>query len=167
MRDNTYDIPAYKFALVKFEYDILGECKDRNTVKNYVVNNPSLCYCIPFENFDGSTVEELKPVFCQRHNNFYFVCYNSFSYTTRMGGMVNQYNILFSLLLLDLGMEERIDEVIKNYMINNYKICNAEAQRVFRCFLERYCYRSQDEVTNEITRVRKPADTNKENDTQE
>lgn len=166
MRDNTYDIPAYKFALVKFNYDILGECKDWNTVTNYVFNNPSLCSFIPFENFDGLTVEELKPLFCQGHNNFYFGCYTSLSYP-RGRDTVNQHSILFSLLLLNLGMEERIDEVIKNHMINNYKTCNAEEQRVFRCFLERYCYRSQDEVTNEITRVRKPADTSGDNDTQE
>lgn len=167
MRNNTYDIPAYKFALVKFDYDILGEYKDWNTFRNYMNNNPTLYHFIPFENFDGLTVEELKKLFCQDHNNFYFVCYNSLSYIG-MHGMEAKSNAIFSLLLWKLdNMESRIDEIIKNYMINNYKTCNAEEQRVFRCFLERYCYRSQDEVTNEITRVRKPADTSEDNDTQE
>lgn len=167
MRDNTYDIPAYKFALVKFDYDILGEYKDWNTLRNYLNNNPTLYHFIPFENFDGLTVEELKQLFCQRHNNFYFICYSSLSYIGRYG-MEAKNDVIFSLLLWKLdNMELRIDEIIKNHMINNYKTYNAEAQRVFRCFLERYCYRSQDEVTNEITRVRKPADTNGENDTQE
>lgn len=166
MRDNTYDIPAYKFALVKFDFDILRECKDCNAVKKYIYNNPNLCYFIPFENFDGLTVEELKSLFCQHHNNFYFVCYTSLSYS-RGSGTVNEYKFSFGLLLLDLDIGVRIDEEIKNFMINNLKTRNAEVQRVFGCFLERYCYRSQDEVTNEITKVRKPVDTNKENDTQE
>lgn len=150
MLPNTYDVPAYKFALVKFDDDILRGCDDWNAVSDFMVDNPSRCHIIPFENFDGLTAKELKSLFCQEHNNFYFVGYNSMSYIRISGKRENYNSVLFSLLVLNLDEDVRIDESIKNYMINSYKTYDAQTQRLFRCFLERYCYRSQDEVSEMI-----------------
>lgn len=150
MLPNTYDVPAYKFALVKFDDDILEKNMDVNYCANYVVNNHNDCHFIPFESFDGLTIEELKTLFRQNHNNFYFVCYSSFGYEESNGAKVFKNTILFSLLNTGCRESQTIDEIIRNYMLGTYLNQNAQTQRVFRCFLERYCYRSQDEVSKII-----------------
>jgi len=151
MLPNTFDVPAYKFALVKFDGDILSKCNNNyEFLSKFIIDNPSLCHFISFENFDGLTVEELIKLFCQEHSNFYFIGYTSLSYDIGNGNKATCNNILLNLALLDLGNDVRIDEFIKNYMIGNYKAYNEQVQRIFRCFLERYCYRNQEEVSEII-----------------
>ncbi len=58
MLPDSYNVPAYKFALVKFDSDVLSYyCDEWQFLESYMTRNSSSCHFVPFENVDGLTVE--------------------------------------------------------------------------------------------------------------
>ena len=58
MKENTYDVPAYKFFIVK-----IHDGKREHSVNEYTYslqNNPNCILRIPFEDVDGLTIHEVK-----------------------------------------------------------------------------------------------------------
>ncbi len=145
MKNNTFDIPAYKFALVKFDEDI---SKDKYTT-DFMINNPDKIHIIPFENVDGLTAKDIKLLFHQEHNYFLFICYISFDYKNKFGIEYRFQNFILPILL-DIPDEIRIDTFIRDHMQKWYNNTTEDFQKIFGCFLERYCYQDQTEVLKRI-----------------
>lgn len=58
MKENTYDVPAYKFFIIK-----INDGKKEHSPVEYthiLYNNPNKSLRIPFEDIDGLTIQEVK-----------------------------------------------------------------------------------------------------------
>jgi len=150
MKDYTFDIPAYKFALLKFNDDFLANAHNVDECVDYLLLDINRATFLPFEKFDGLTFDELKSLFNQKHYNFLMVCYNYFEYVDIFGEKGRNWS-LFHPVFIDGGHinvigSKRIDEFIRDFMLENYEKVNTTARRVFTCFLERYCFEDKKET---------------------
>ncbi|MDE5540079.1 MAG: hypothetical protein K2J20_06295, partial [Bacilli bacterium] len=77
MKPSTFDVPAYRFALLKFDEEYTGDMTDFESYDNWArkkINDDKVDF-IPWENFDGLTIKEVTQLLGQMHPNLFFVGY--------------------------------------------------------------------------------------------
>ena len=139
MKENTFDIPAYKFFAVKINdgkkshtYD---EYEDYMRAYNNSKKNSIECIYIPFENIDGLEVKEVRKLL--KTSEIMIVIATSYNDGNYDGiNIINLYYMPEEFL--DEKEMERIDKVIDENMSEAYIDYNDSFKKTARCFFERY-----------------------------
>ena len=151
MKKNTYDVQAYQFRIFTSnkEYKSCGDNEWQDFLLS-ITRDPSFL-SIPWENVDGLTIKEVLE------------CLNR-DYIFLTGGvaLVNEdwdslYRTIYTFSLepsfLSQNKEKRIDEIIEEIMEKQYKNANVEAQRLFKCFFQRYQDNSYEETVERVKKL--------------
>lgn len=145
MKENTFDVPAFKFFLIK-----VNDNKALHTRKEYEnsLNNRNF-YMIPFENIDGLRVEEacdllgindfllIGTMYYKSSNNFLYSVANTLKYSEDMG-ICSFRGIYLDECFLKTRLKKRIDKIFEELMERDYMISDEYTKRIYRCFFERY-----------------------------
>ena len=158
MYKDTYNVPAYNFALIRSgNYDL-------TSVNNDVVDFNKMDV-FSFDDLDGLTVKEIE-ILLGLDNLKFVCCYGvdelKFALDHILSCNRNGYNYRHSFFIvkyiLDLkGLEvsdKRIDEIIEERLMNAYPSANEEEKRVFNCFFERYQDKTYQDTVNRTYRMR-------------
>ncbi len=134
MKENTFDVPAYKFLVVK-----IGDGKKSHTYDEYqeYIRTYNVCIYFPFENIDGLEVEEVRHLLGTKEIMIVAATsYNNDNYDD-INIDINTVYYLPENFLNDKNME-RIDKVIEENMSENYMSYPDFQKKIVRCFFERY-----------------------------
>lgn len=158
MKNNTYDIPAYKYGLAipNEEIEYKNENVYQREYKARVYGNKA--FIVPFEHFDGLTVEQTLNL--TRRKGIYFICYSEYdNSSTGQKDVFLHWEFLFLPSYAEKFKYRRLDKIIEFEL--SKVICNETSsvisRRVARCFLERYMYDSYEEVEAKLLEF-KPVD---------
>lgn len=134
MKDNSFNIPAYKFAIIKFKDDYGINYTDSKEIRQKIKEN-RIYTLVPFEDIDGLEFDELKGL--GKNNHFALICYTSWNYTYINDSSFIVQNIN-NILTFNLYEGERIDKKLEEKMLEHYENASEEVKKYIRCFLERY-----------------------------
>lgn len=161
MQNDSYDIPGFKFGLAIPKEEIVFFDDDSYMTDFLFKLNHNRVFFVPFENFDGLTVEEtLKTI---RGDGITFACYSEYDNpSTKAKDIYVHYNLTFlPSFLKDLGLR-RLDKLIElelgNILKNKYSPYTST--RIAMCFLQRYMYGSFEETRAKIMKLN-PVDEKK------
>ncbi len=161
----TFDIPAYKFAILKVtgsyknQIDLYSHNLEKvEKITNQAIEN-NFVELIPFEYVDGLTVEETQQVL-KLTSPILTCCYVEYSSIT--AGDDTKQRIINILHTLVLSKEEtgnnpttKIDELIEKSWEKIYSVVNDKAKRIIRCFFERYQDASHQETVERVKKLSK------------
>lgn len=161
MQNDSYDIPGFKFGLAipKERIDFF----DNDSYMTYFSFklNHNRVFFVPFENFDGLTVEEtLKTI---RGDGITFACYSEYDNpSTKAKDIYVHYNLTFLPSYLNALAFRRLDKLIELELGNILKKEDSSYtnKRVAKCFLQRYMYGSFEETKAKIMELN-PVDEKK------
>ena len=146
MKENTYDVPAYKFFIVK-----IHDGKREHSVNEYTYslqNNPNCILRIPFEDVDGLTIHEVKGLL----DTSDIALLGCIAYA--VGTIVFQCSLtnVFYVDFKDVNIKEddTIDKVFERLMEKNYTGADDTANRMMRCYFERYQSKSYEKTRQRI-----------------
>lgn len=157
MYKDSYDIPAYKFALIRSKSSELETIESNiNDFKNTRV--------FSFDDLDGLTIREIDKMIYL--NDLKFICYYSvdelkFSLNQILNWSKSNlnYHYLFSTIkyVLDLNdleaSDKRIDEVIEEKLMAAYPSASFEEKKIFNCFFERYQDRTHEDTVQRVYKM--------------
>lgn len=149
MRENTFDVPAYKFFVLKPHDNIrirgIDAYNDFFHQRSFFPATP-----IPFEDIDGLEVDEVRDVLgTDEICVFSAVCWKDDS-TLHLWGINPLY---FSKKCLDSNKDMTIDALCEQAMADLYMASNDKTQRIYRCFFERYQYKSYEKTKEKIRMI--------------
>lgn len=153
MKPNTYDVPAYRFALVKFKNDMLRYTTDIKEICNALRMNSNDFFLIPFEQVDGLTGNEVKDLLNQNYSTVMLICYNYCSNENESPKQL-YINIILTVGPILLDDAKPIDKQFEEVMIANYDK-SLNYSKAIRCFLERYQYSNREDVDLALRRTKK------------
>lgn len=132
MRENTFDVPAYKFLVLKIDDGKKSHTYDeyREYLQSYINYNNYRIY-IPFENIDGLAVKEVRGLLKTKE----IMIVTAIDFNNSIG-IVNSYYLPEEFL--DDKEMERIDKVIEENMSEDYINYDDFHKKIARCFFERY-----------------------------
>lgn len=156
MKPDTYDIPAYKFAILVSKENIYS--KNARDYFAYLVSqvNYNNVNTIPWENFDGLNVRDVLELTEQEH--ICLSCYVGW----QASDICTCYNTnIRNTLLLDSSfltahIDEPIDKVVESAMMQKYNLSNSDTKIVYKCFFERYQDKSHEETLQRIQKLTNP-----------
>ncbi len=138
MKENTFDVPAYKFFAFKIDDRLRYHTKEE--YKLLFHNNDNNIIFIPFENIDGLKVEEVQSLLSTSEIVLGGGLYYHFNYDA--GRNPYQLNIEFWIYFtpdyLNEHREKTIDKLLEEAMERSYMSEDENNKRIFRCFFERY-----------------------------
>jgi len=151
MKDNTYDIPAFKFGLLMNNTGLnLDEFTEEETEQLAVDCKMPI---VPWEDLDGLTVRYIKILFGQTTSDFYFCCYHR-AHNIIAFRMIRKIPV--SCVKPEKLDDSRLDLLIQNFMQLIILGDNDDYyKKIARCFLERYQFANSQEVDSEMIRARK------------
>lgn len=152
MKPDTFDIPAYKFGIVKIDYAMSYEEHQLEDYQHELLQGR--CTIIPFENIDGLTVEEVKSML--KIKEAHFAAYTS--YETGQGNNDIRYiNIILRMHakapLLEEYADTPIDYIVEKMFEECYGQLNSIQKRVCNCFFERYRDKSHQDTIERIKKL--------------
>ncbi len=152
MQDNTYDVPSYKFGFILPNHPIEFE-DDANYRREFdEVFRIGSFFIVPFESFDGLTVEEMLKAI--RSHGIQFTCYSEYFNPVIHSNVITlYYTLLLQPSFLRKIRYERIDEVVESELLNEYTKNNFQHRKVVECYLERYMCGSYKETDNKIFKL--------------
>lgn len=137
MKNDTYDVPAYRFGIIKIDWAMPGE---EYQIKDYQqALSQRRCTVIPFENIDGLTIEEVK-----NHLGTKEVCLIGYTYyeTGQDEQLCRNYYVIMqayaSAQRLEKSSDMTIDRVFEEIFEESYKKLDNNQKRACHCFFERY-----------------------------
>ena len=143
MKENTFDVPAYKFLAVKINDGIESHTYDEyeNCIQAYnnSKENSIACIYIPFENIDGLETEEVRHLLGTKEIMIVVATsYNNDNYNDNNNKIDIRTLLYLPEEFLDDKKPERIDKVIEKSMSEEYMEYVDFHKKVARCFFERY-----------------------------
>lgn len=146
MKENTYDVPAYKFFIVKINDGKKEHSPDEYT--HILYNNPNRIIRIPFEDVDGLTIQEVKDLLHRSD----IVLLSCISYEGEPGILQHSVLNIFYVDFKDDNLKEddTIDKVFERLMEKNYMQVDDTAKRVMQCYFERYQDKSYEKTKQRI-----------------
>ena len=146
MKENTYDVPAYKFFIVKINDGKKEHSPDEYT--HILYNNPNRSLRIPFEDIDGLTIQEVKDLLHRSD----IVLLSCISYEGESGILQHSVLNIFYVDFKDDNLKEddTIDKVFECLMEKNYMQVDDTAKRVMQCYFERYQDKSYEKTKQRI-----------------
>ena len=153
MKQETYDIPAYKFALIIPRGSIYAtDERYGKELKNYAKDGEIVT--APWENFDGLTVGEVLNSLNQK--GFAFICYTIWK---DKNGIPTSHNVsapLFSIFTPDFAqtvINEPLDKLLENHLETIYPNANDIVKKICRCFFERYQDKDYQETVGRVKKI--------------
>ena len=145
MKENTFDVPAYHFYILK-----------KTTIKKEKEVRPQVFYVdkqvkktlIPFENVDGLLVNEVKQILGVK--TIIIAC------TVNNGSdevIISEYHIFNDEVMLDKNSKKTIDKLCEEYMEEKYINSDENTKRMYRCFFERYQDGSYEKTKERIKKL--------------
>lgn len=152
---NNYDIPAYKFGIVKYnnKYNrgkALDESKDFQLWANVAIENATI---IPFENIDGLKASAVQGIL-KIDGPCSFVCYIEHNDQSSINHKSIIHRIDFPSSYLEKYASMTIDSIVENVYTNEYENLG-EYQEVAKCFIQRYQTESFEEAKRKIYQAEK------------
>ncbi len=158
MKPDTFNVPAYKFALVRIGNGRIPKnmnSKDRlKTLEKeldsfegtFVLNGLQL---LPFEDVDGLTYEEVFDILNTDYNEIIFICYYG-----GISAVPNSRKRIFSLFISgdDDNKTKPFDKIIEKIFEEKYINGSVLERQAIRCFFERYQDKTHQDT---IARVKK------------
>ena len=158
MKPNTFDIPAYKFAIIiPAQIIIAANDKDYEIGIQQMLSNVET-FQVPFSEFDGLTVKETLDLVQQY--GIFFVGYiggwpKAFNNPTPNCSAI--INILFTPNMLQNHLDLPLDIAIVNYFEDYYAEAFETEKKAIRCFFERYQDPSHEDTVARVAKLeRKP-----------
>ena len=153
MKENTFDVPAYKFFAWK-----INDGKKSHTCDEYkfsISNNNSSIIIIPFENVDGLKVQEVQSLLSTSEIIISGGLYYSFNYDKgNVSHNLDSSNwFYFDSDYLDEHREETIDKLLEELMERYYMQVDDISKRMYRCFFERYQDGSYEKTKERVKRL--------------
>ena len=152
MRENTFDVPAYKFFAWK-----INDGRKSHTYDEYelLISNNKSMIAIPFENIDGLKVEEIQSLLSTSDIVISGSSYYSFNYGN--GSVSNHLDnvnwFYFGPNYLNEHREETIDKLLEELMERVYMSKDEYTKRMYRCFFERYQDGSYEKTKERIKKL--------------
>ena len=146
MKENTYDVPAYKFFIVK-----INDGKRKHSANEYTYllqNNPNCILRIPFEDVDGLTIHKVKGLLHTSDTSLF----DCIAYKNEYGMFQSSAAIAIYVDFKDVNIKEddTIDKVFERQMEKNYTGADDTANRMMRCYFERYQDKSYEKTRQRI-----------------
>lgn len=161
MRENTFDVPAYKFFTVKInDGRSFHTFTDYKTVlnKNNIKKNDILL--IPFESIDGLKVEEVRELLGTKElfllGTTYYKAANFIERSEKISQpatVCNFKGVYFEDTFLNENCKKTIDKLYEEHMEEAYLTSNENTKRMYRCFFERYQDGSYEKTKERIKRL--------------
>ncbi len=155
MKENTFDVPAYKFFVFKTNDSLrTHSIFYYNSLISASTSIPRDVTLIPFENVDGLEISEIRDLI-GTDEVFVFgsLYYERWSNGNRyIDNIANIKPIYLSKEYLDNRKDKTIDKVCEEYMEEHYVDSNDSTRRMYRCFFERYQDKNYEKT---LDRVRK------------
>ncbi len=159
---DSYDIPAYKFGIIKLNNDVALKLLERANnnipmifdVINQVgqFNEVSL---IPFDDVDGLTIKEVQEALKIR-GPIIMSCYNHINFINPQKDY-SQANLLNSFVLskdvVEANQNTSIDQAMEQMLESGYSNYPEEAKRMCRCFFERYQDKTHQDTVDRINKI--------------
>lgn len=146
MKENTYDVPAYKFFIIKINDGKKEHSPDEYT--HILYNNPNRSLRIPFEDIDGLTIQEVKDLL--HISDIVLLGCNAYE-----DHGVFQHSVL-NIFYVDfkddnLKEDDTIDKIFECLMKKNYMQVDDTSKRTMRCYFERYQDKSYEKTRQRIS----------------
>lgn len=157
MKPDTFDIPAYKFGLLKLNGDALKKGKITESALNNAINAGirfKQLNLIPFEDVDGLLTSEVRSLL-KIEGPLILVYYIGYkSYTIQESGVK-----FIGTTVLDDNFIERypgktIDELFEIAFENNYRnLTDENLKKAANCFFERYQDNTHQDTIKRINKL--------------
>lgn len=150
MKENTFDIPAYKFFVMK-----INDGRAAHSLVSYNdyikdLDKFSDLIKIPFENIDGLTIAEVRDLLNQ--TDLLLAC----ATTYQIDKDWQRFDII-KTIYIDLDYDdikkETIDKAIEKWMMLFYNENDEITRKVYRCFFERYQDGSYEKTKERIKKL--------------
>lgn len=159
---DSFDIPAYKFGIIKLNNDVALKLLERanenipmtfDFIKQICqFNELSL---IPFDDVDGLTIKEVQEALKIR-GSIIMSCYNHVNFLNPQKNH-SQVNLLNSFILLKDEVEANqntpIDQAMEKMLENGYSNYPEEVKKMCRCFFERYQDKTHQDTVDRINKI--------------
>lgn len=154
MKENTFDVPAYKFFVLK----IADGIREHNYNHYHSFTSTGTHYSpvtfIPFENVDGLEVDELRRLI---GTNEVFILGATYCELNSTMGPISKFGntieIYFGKDFLDHKKNMTIDAICAEAMEEKYVTRNDREKRMYRCFFERYQDKSYKKTKERIRKI--------------
>ena len=159
MKENTFDIPAYKFFAMKINDGRPQHMLDdyRFLIDNNYINDIML---IPFENIDGLEVQLVQRLLKTKDlflfGTMYYKPINFIKNYDEINQPVNFCDIRavhFDKRYLDKNCQKTVDKLWEEYMEKNYISSDDYTKKMYRCFFERYQDGSYEKTKGRIKKL--------------
>lgn len=162
MKHPSYNIPAYKFAIVQI--NDYGQPKSHSLTEYEQHIKQGDVALIPFENVDGLTLEEVRELL--RNEETFITCY--YDYESYCGPLLCKHRQIVSSVFIDHATMKynknlTIDEVVEAIYEQSYKTLEPKALKACHCFFERYQDESYEMTKNRIKRIKEIKKRQEEN----
>ena len=159
MRENTFDVPAYKFFVMKINDGRISHTIDdyKFLIDNGFSNNIML---IPFENIDGLEVQLVRGLLKTKDlfllGTMYYKPINFIKNYDEINQPVNICDIravYFDKSDLDKNCQKTVDKLWEEHMEEKYSSSDDYTKKMYRCFFERYQDGSYEKTKERIKRL--------------
>ncbi len=157
MKENTFDVPAYKFFAWKINDRLKYHSYDDYKFSISKTNNSIII--IPFENIDGLKVQEVQTLLSTSEIVVSASSYYSFNYDKGnvSHNLDNSNWFYFAPDYLNEHInehrEENIDKLLEEFMERDYMSKDEYTKRMYRCFFERYQDGSYEKTKERVKRL--------------
>lgn len=152
MKENTFDVPAYKFFAWKIDDGQVSHTLDDY---KFLFDNDGSMISIPFENIDGLKVVEVQTLLSTSEIVISGGSYYSLNYGKN--GTFGKFDIVnlfyFHSDYLNEHREETIDKLLEKLMEREYVSIDESIKRMHRCFFERYQDGSYEKTKERIKKL--------------
>lgn len=153
MKPESFDIPAYRFGIVKIDSSRDESYKLKDYQQALLTGRVII---IPFENVDGLTIEEIKKFL--RIKEIYLIAYSYYEWPVQEQVKRN-YDVIMQVYADEPRIEKTpdtpVDQVFAEILEENYNKLDKRQKRVCHCFFERYQDKSHTETLDRIKRLEK------------
>lgn len=161
MKENTFDIPAYKVAivLIQNEREIPHESEDYEKA----IAEERVIY-VPFEDVDGLSVKDVRKwlgineVMLQFYSRYQATTMNGNYYIGHHMGTMFKSWFYIGDEVLDERENMTIDKAVEQTMEELYPEMNEEQKRCIHCFFERYQDKTYAQTKRHIKRLQEQND---------
>ena len=153
MKENTFDVPAYKFFVLKTNDSRRTHNIDYyNSLISMSTPTPSDITLIPFENVDGLEISEIRDLIGTNEvfvfGSLYYERWNNSN--NHIDNIANIKPIYLSKEYLDNRKDKTIDKVCEEYMEDHYVDSSDSTRRMYRCFFERYQDKNYEKTLDRV-----------------
>lgn len=153
MKSNTFDIPTYRFYIVRHEngaYNITGISSYKDSIERGTYST------IPYEEVSGLTFKDLKDIGLK--GEVFIACFCDFNSINK-----KRYRIPLFYAPHEICRElddKVIDDVVIESLEQKYNAASTYEKRIYNCFFERHQDLSHEHTVERIKKLEKTNNNN-------